>query len=73
MKQTWQTELQALKNGALERADWRKLKVWLQLDTAVLPETERAKLSAAGLMDPRALLTRSRESGRKSSPWPHRG
>ncbi len=46
-KHTWHTELQALKHGALERADWRKLKGWLQLDTAGLPETERVKLSAA--------------------------
>ncbi len=47
LKHTWHTELQALKHGALERADWRKLKGWLQLDTAGLPETERVKLSAA--------------------------
>jgi stearoyl-CoA desaturase (delta-9 desaturase) len=46
LKGTWQTELQALKVGAAHRADeWSKLKAWLHLDTSVLPEPERARLS----------------------------
>ena len=48
LKDTWLRELQALKSGANERAEeWRKLRTWLHLDTSGLPESERAKLSAA--------------------------
>jgi stearoyl-CoA desaturase (delta-9 desaturase) len=47
LKHTWLAELQALKNGALERTDWRKLKAWLHLDSAGIPEPQRVKLSEA--------------------------
>ena len=48
LKDTWLTELHALKNVAVERAEeWVKLKTWLNLDAAGLPEPERARLSEA--------------------------